>query len=654
MSGAGASAPVGRSPFRPDIEGLRALAVLLVVAYHAGVPGVGGGYVGVDVFFVLSGYLITGLLVREAEATGTVALGAFYARRARRLLPAVLVVLVAVVAVGAFVFAPFEQVALARSAWATAAYVSNVHFARGQTDYLGAAPETNPFLHTWSLAVEEQFYVAWPLVVMAGLGVLAFGTRVRRGAVPNRQRLVWTMAAIAAVSFALCAYLTATRQPWAFFLSPPRAWEFALGALGALGAARPRLDAALGWLGVGGILASAVAFGSETPFPGWTAALPVLATVAVLRAGAARPDGRLARALGAGPLQALGRLSYSWYLWHWPALVVGAALVPGLGLGGRAALAAASLGPAWASYRFVEGPVRHNAWLAGRSRAALVLAGVATVAGVALALGWGRVAADQSRSASQRPFAAAQADLPTVYASGCHADFDAVAATVAGCVSGDARAGRTVVLLGDSHAAQWQPALASLAESRRWRLVSLTKSSCPAVDAPLYSTFLRRTYTECTAWRRSALAAVAVLRPTLVVVTSEVGRDLSDDVWEGGTARVLAALRTSGARVVLLRDTPASLVDVPTCLARHVWRGGRAEAAPCAFAGRDPRPAVWAAQQRAATRTGATTADLTAAVCPDGLCAATRAGQVAWRDRHHLTATAARALAPALADAVGM
>ena len=649
MSGAGVP-----SSFRPDIEGLRAIAVLLVVAYHAGVPGVGGGYVGVDVFFVLSGYLITGLLVREAEATGTVALGAFYARRARRLLPAVLVVLVAVVAVGAAVFAPFEQIELARSAWATAAYVSNVHFARGQTDYLGAASETNPFLHTWSLAVEEQFYLAWPLVVMVGLGVLAFGTRVRRGAVPSRRRLVWTMTAIAAASFALCVALTATRQPWAFFLSPPRAWEFALGALGALVAARPRIDTLLGPLGLVGILASAVAFGAETPFPGWAAALPVLSTVAVLRAAAARPDGRLARGLGARPLQTLGRLSYSWYLWHWPALVVGAALVPHVGLGGRVALAAASLGPAWASYRFVEGPVRHSAFLARRPRAALALAGVATVVGVALALGWGRFATHAAEDPSQRHVRSARADLPALYASGCHAGFEVVAADVAGCLSGDDRAGRTIVLLGDSHAAQWQPALENLAESRGWRLVSLTKSSCPAVDAPLYSTFLRRTYTECAAWRRSALAAVGTLRPALVVVTSEVGRDLGDDVWEAGTGRVLASLRTSGARVVLLRDTPAAPFDVLTCLARHVWRGGRAETAACSFAGRDPRPTVWAAQRRAAARTGVATADLTEAVCPGGTCNATRSGRITWRDRHHLTTTAAQALAPALADAVGM
>ena len=644
-----------RSAFRPDIEGLRAVAVLLVVAYHAGVPGVAGGYIGVDVFFVLSGYLITGLLVREAAATGTVALAAFYARRARRLLPALLAVVAATVAASAVVFAPAEQVGLARSAFSAAAYVSNVRFARAQTDYLGAAAEADPFLHTWSLSVEEQFYAVWPLFVLAGLGVLG-----RRGAVADRRRLAAWLGGALALSFALGLWWTATRQPWAFFLSPPRAWEFAAGALAVL--ARPpqagpswsgRAERALGWAGLAGILAAATLFGGTTPFPGVAALLPAVSTVLVLRATQAAG---LQRLLGWRPLQHAGRLSYSWYLWHWPVLVVGAALVPDAPLAVRLGLVAGSLGLAHASYRLVEQPVRRSARLSPwRSLAAT---GVATAAGVALALGWGALAARSARSDAQARYTDARADLPAVYASGCHAD---VAATQArGCASGDTRAARTVVLLGDSHAAQWHPALDALALARGWRLVTLTRSSCPAVDVEVFSRFAGRTDTECGLWRRSALAAVARLRPALVVVASEGAYGLSPAEWEAGTARVLAHLSRSAARVVVLRDTPAAAFDVPMCAARGAWRPDVwrrvSGAASCSFpAVRPEASAVWAAQARAAgVFATVATADLTGAVCPGGTCRPERGGRPTYRDAHHLTAGYARSLAPALGARLGL
>jgi peptidoglycan/LPS O-acetylase OafA/YrhL len=644
------SAPAGpaRRGFRPDVEGLRAVAILLVAGYHARVPGMTGGYVGVDVFFVLSGYLITGLLVREAEATGTVGLVQFYARRARRLLPALLVVAGTTAVVGAVVFAPAEQVHLARTALATVAYVSNVHFARGRTDYLGAATETNPFLHTWSLSVEEQFYVVWPLFVLFGLGVLG-----RRGRTPNVRRLLAWMTVAAALSFALCVVWTGTRQPWAFFLSPPRAWEFALGALAVL-AARPlgRADHALGWIGLVGVLAAAVLFGATTPFPGAAALLPAVSTVLLLRAGAADPDGPLARLLGWRPFQEVGRLSYSWYLWHWPALVIGAALVPDLPLAARLGLLVLSLGLAEVSYRFVEEPVRRSPGLARRPGLSLAVTVAATVVGVGLALAWSALAGGASRGPEQRRFTEAGDDLPAVYASGCHADFYAVEAD--GCVSGAARATRTAVLLGDSHAAQWHPALDTLARAHGWRLVSLTKSDCPAVDVPVYSAFVGRTYTECAAWRGSALDAVARLRPDLVVVTSEA-EGIGAAAWTDGMPRVLADLSATARRVVLLRDTPVAPFDVPTCLARNAWRPLALASGSCAFASGGQGADVWEAQRRAAAPfENVVAVDLTGLVCPGGACRPEQAGRITYRDAHHLTAGYVRALAPAFGRQVGM
>ncbi|MGH7656940.1 MAG: acyltransferase family protein, partial [Gemmatimonadales bacterium] len=184
-----------RPRYRPDIEGLRAIAVLLIVAFHAGVPGFTGGFVGVDVFFVLSGYLITWLLVDEAERTGTINLGRFYARRARRLLPALALVLIVTLAVTALLYAPYEQRVLAKTWAATAFYASNIHFASDAMNYHGAAAETNPLLHTWSLSVEEQFYLLWPWLVLGGLGVLAWQRGRTR---PGPRRLAgWLLAATA-------------------------------------------------------------------------------------------------------------------------------------------------------------------------------------------------------------------------------------------------------------------------------------------------------------------------------------------------------------------------------------------------------------------------------------------------------------------------
>ena len=218
-----------RGAFRPEIEGLRAIAILIIVAYHAKIAAFSGGYVGVDVFFVLSGYLITGLLVREVENSGSINLAAFYARRARRLLPALTLVLLVTILVGAIIYPPIEinHGGFGATAISTAAYVSNLYFARSGTDYFAADLGNNMFLHTWSLSVEEQFYLVWPLFVMSALCVLPWQSRLKI----THRRLLWWMIAAASASFSLSAYLTYVRQPWAYFASPPRVWEFALGAI---------------------------------------------------------------------------------------------------------------------------------------------------------------------------------------------------------------------------------------------------------------------------------------------------------------------------------------------------------------------------------------------------------------------------------------
>src|SRR5262249_39241187 len=275
-----------------------------------------------------------GLLMREIERSGRLKLLEFYARRVRRLLPASALVLLCTLAAGAIVFSPLEQVQFARTAGATSLYASNFWFLREAADYFAPETDVNPYLHTWSLAVEEQFYLFWPLLLLASF------RRAR-----SRKVLVFALGGLCAASFALCVGLTFHRQPWAFFFSPSRAWEFALGGLVALLPPRPGLALA----GVGAILVGDIWFSPETRFPGFAALLPVLGTCAVLLSGGAG-----ARLLAVGPLPRLGRLSYSWYLWHWPVLLVAGVVFPGIGWPGRTGAALAALGAAWMTYRWVE------------------------------------------------------------------------------------------------------------------------------------------------------------------------------------------------------------------------------------------------------------------------------------------------------------
>lgn len=334
--------------FRPDIEGLRAVAILTVVLYHAGVPGLRGGFVGVDVFFVVSGFLITGLLVREVARTGTVGLASFYAARARRLLPAAAVVLVATSVAAAVLLPPLQARKVLGDTVAAALYLGNYRFAIEGTDYL-ADTAPSPLQHYWSLGVEEQFYLVWPALI---LGVAWWLRRRSAGGGRGTASLPYfvVLAVLAGGSLALCVLWTRTLPAWAFFSLPTRAWELAIGGLVALTATQwrrlpPVCAAVVGWGGLALILATCNQIGAATPYPGTAALLPVLGTALVIGAGCATPDLGVGRLLSKPVLRAIGRVSYSWYLWHWPALLLAPALIGAdLGLAGRLAMVVMSLG----------------------------------------------------------------------------------------------------------------------------------------------------------------------------------------------------------------------------------------------------------------------------------------------------------------------
>ena len=566
------------------------MAVLAVVAYHCHVGWLGGGYVGVDVFFVISGFLITDHLWRELGAEGHLSFSAFYRRRARRLLPAGMLVVVVTAAASAVWLPPLQTRTVWKDGLASALYVGNYRFALTRTDYL-ASTLPSPFQHFWSLGVEEQFYLVWPVLLVAG--ALAW----RRGA-PSRGSVTACIALVAAGSFAFSYWLTGANQPWAFFSLPSRAWELAAGGLVALGVAPgrrrvpPAAAAALGWLGLGAIAWSAIAFSPFTPFPGSAALVPVLGAAAVIGAGIGRPAAGPVVLLGRPLMQGIGRISYSWYLWHWPVVI----LAPYMA--GRAALAEwqylglglGSAGLATLTYFCVERPVQRSAWLTAQPWRTYALGTSLTGAGVVACVlavsslppltGAGRapvaairippttaaplarrpaVAGPDPTPLARRPdpalvaFDAAQAqvvaalrrsasatrvpanlDPPLGQASASESapDVDGcllsfLATEQPPCLFGATASTDSVVLFGDSHATMWFPAVDRYANAQHLALRVWTKATCPPIQLSIYTPELGRQFTECDEWKQSVLAHILSLRPKLVVLGMAPNYDLA-------------------------------------------------------------------------------------------------------------------------------
>ena len=648
-----------RLGYRGDIEGLRAIAILLVVAAHAGVPWLGGGFVGVDVFFVLSGYLITALLVQEVERDGRIGFAAFYARRLRRLLPALLFMIVVVSLLAALLLAPNEQTPDTVGAASAAFWASNLYFAFSHLDYFGPDAGSNLFLHTWSLGVEEQFYLVWPALI--ALLLLGRGRRLTM----SIRRLKIAMSVVAIISLVACTVWTYTSQRFAFYLMPSRAWEFALGALTLLHfgmpavnttpQAKPRASQSalrvVGVVGAGCIFAAALLFNSSQPFPGLRALLPAIGAALILAAGA-RDEGGISRLLACRPMQAIGHVSYSWYLWHWPALLLAGAVAlqatanPVYRLG----VVVLSLLAATFSYFLVESPIRRSKALMARPGRAIFAALVLMVLTNALCLRWWHAALEWANAPEQRKFLEAHVDAPVIYAMGCDDWFHS--ADVHICEFGPSNAAHSVVLMGDSIAGQWFPAVAKAFDRPGWRLLVLTKSSCPMVDKPYFYARIGREYTECADWRANALRQVASMKPDVVIMSSFPTLALDKEQWIDGTSDVLRKISPDAGHVFLVRATPRLPFNGPDCLAARQWRPSLLDfSSGCSAAAQSRQNAdvySWLTQS-ASGFANVTPLDMNDLVCPNGICAAEREDEVVFRDNEHMTASFAGSLGKDLA-----
>ena len=605
-----------------QIQALRALAASLVVLFHAKLSP--GGYIGVDIFYVISGYLITGLIIKEIEVSSQFGFKTFYLRRAKRLLPASLGILSLTAVLSWLVLPATVRADLGKDIFAATIYVSNYLFAFWQNDYQNLNATPSPVIHYWSLAVEEQFYIFWPIIIVA---LWRFG---------RRRAVFFGVAGITLLSFLFSLYLTAKSPIWAFYSLPTRAWELGLGALILFipkeFLTRRSIAKTLSvWFSLFLLAYGSLSFSEKTPFPGTSALVPTLAATLAIAFIASWPP--ILNDLSKLPIvQWLGEISYPFYLWHWPLLVLPSTRFGRpLTLIERILLIALTALAADLTHRFIEKPIartkpRENSIL----RFSIVgTAACATIAGAILVSSSNEINLGNGRSVS----IAAIMEKPKVYLDDCHVNNGE---RLSGeCTYGDVNSRKTIVLYGDSHAAQWFPALEKITIDNQIRLVSLTKSACPAPEVKKVEVGAYKN-ADCFAWRANALKRIAEINPEAVILSGFQHFEFPSNFasreqwWSQGQRIAYSHLRGTAKKLIYISDTPHPQRDIPNCLAS----GGKEK---CDTSERS-NPAVAG---------GFTTLDPTPWLC-QSTCPAIIDGVVAYRDASHISVEMSKALAPKL------
>jgi peptidoglycan/LPS O-acetylase OafA/YrhL len=678
------------SQFRPEIEGLRGLAVGLVVAAHAGLQ-IPGAALGPDIFFALSGYLIVGILLRGLEAGHGISFRDFYARRIRRIAPALAATILLTVAVVALLNDPTTLARTAKDGAAALAGAANITFGLQAVDYFGST-EPSPLLPLWSIGVEEQFYLLVPLL----LGIA--------WKIGKRRAILMTLAVIALGSTIAAALLTPMEPIWAYYLLPTRAYGLAAGGLLALLETRALASNALrriplAPIGFAIIVALTLLLPGEKGYPGLAGPLSGVAAVALvggmatigLRGTVSATGGRAMRALfSIAPLRAIGRISYSLYLVHWPILILPTYFGITMNEAATALAVVASVLVAALMYRFVEQPFRKGFALS-LVPGTVLRRGGAVLASLVLALAGVGIAPDVASaepgasddagisvatptpsssilavSPSPTPWAPisiggtivhqltgavpanikpalnrAAGDADNILNKGCSRDH--YGETVPVCYYGK-KGGTRIVILGDSHALHWMPALDLIGKAYNYEIIPIAKVNCVFMDVKLYAYRLGKSYTSCTKWRLNAIAKINELKPTLVILshteTREEGKpnEIRPQYYADAVGRLLDKIPFP---VLIFAETPNGEINIPTCLARN-----KSNVAKCVTKKPDVYPAWgYGRDLLVAKQRNLPLFDFTAALCPGTKCAPIIDGRIVFHDNHHLTTTMAKYLA---------
>jgi len=525
--------------------------------------------------------------------------------------------------VGMFVLPAITRDALGRDLFAAAAYVSNYLFAWWENDYQNLNATPSPFIHYWSLAVEEQFYVVWPIFIL-------FLSRY------GKRAIFQGVAIVTALSLLLSIYLTQVAPIWAFYSLPTRAWELGFGALLLFIPDRYLRNRFLPWVGAIGIAIATFNFDESTAFPGFNALLPVVATAILIGSIPVWP--RFFNDLSNNRLmQWLGAISYPLYLWHWPALVLpSSALGRPLQIRERLLCILSTIVLAHITSKFVEQPLRHRSFSAKKTYGFFATTtAVSLLAGVAIASTASSVIKVKGTNYS---FNLEQVVAkPAVYGDGCHVNYGEVES--GDCTYGEKGSATKVVLYGDSHAAQWFPTLEVLAREKGFELISLTKSACPSVDVPRSDQGAYKN-SECDKWRENSVKRIQKIKPTAVILSSfqyftePRGYSSRAQWWNEGQRRLLADLQGSSRNLIYISDTPQPLRDIPNCLASQ-------DVKDCDTTEKTPNVII----------NGFKKIDPTPWLCTN-VCSSIKDGYVVYRDGSHISVQSALALAPLLETAL--
>ena len=686
---------LSKQEFRPDIQGMRALAVAMVVVYHLWPSALPGGFAGVDVFFVISGFLITGHLRREYAKTGTVRLADFWGRRAKRLMPAAALVLTVTWVASRFVLAPTRLAGTASEVLSSALYFQNWRLSWNAVNYLNATAAPSPVQHFWSISVEEQFYLGWPLLfllaALAGLTVrrarfkatgqdtlaAAELTQARRR---RAQAAVLVLAgAIVVASFCYSVYDTNADPAAAYFVTTTRIWELGVGGLLALlpAKASQRIGklGVLGWAGLGLMIASLVTLRGSDPYPGDLALLPTMGAAAAILGGSADARFGTSRLTSVRPLVWIGGISYSLYLWHWPIIVLWtthAGKPPGAVSG--PAIIALSVLLSWGTKVWVEDKVRTARILSGHSwrslsmvLAAAVPVTLAAVFIVAEPGPWnGQLGPDYpgaaalaSKLTKQPPRVAevpppSQITLPAYWVQGCLLGLEV--ATPKACTYGDTtHPGATIALVGDSIAGNWFTPLQKIATEHHWKLVTELHSLCPFTATPIVDASTSQVNSGCHAWGAAVQRDLLTKIKPDVVVTSDLPGMWTADQPAGATAakeigagmaQYWKQLQAHGISVVAIKEAPIPDADLDGCVSQNPDDPESCKvSAARALKPDDDMPTEYAAH---ALGSAVPLIDLNSLICEQDSCPAVVGNVLVYQDSHHLTSQYSLTLAPYL------